>query len=146
MTPPPFGAQGAGILRKEAVDHHLPDRDLQTLQFAQELQGLADDQVFRQHHRHKAAGAGILQQTLHVLYRGGQVQQKLVQFVSLIRTPETLLHEAVLGQQGIQGLKPGADQIRRGQQPQRVPRGRGIHHDEVVGPGFRPAGDGTAKP
>ena len=61
---------------------------------------------------------------------------------ALIRTPETLLHEAVLSQQGIQGLKPGADQIRRGQQPQRVPRGRGIHHDEVVGLGFRPSGDG----
>ena len=84
LTPPRCGAQGAGILGKEAVDHHLLNRDLQALELAQELQGLADDEIFRQHHRHKAAGPGVLQQTLHLLHRGGQIQQKLVQFVSLI--------------------------------------------------------------
>ena len=145
MPPPRFGAQRAGILRIEAVDHHLRDRDMQPLQLAQELQSLADDQVFRQHHRHKAAGAGIAQQTLHLLHRGGQIQEKFVQFVALIRTPEPLLHEAVLGQQGVQGLEPAADQLRRGQQPQGMSGGRGIHHDEVVGPGFRPAGDGKQR-
>ena len=141
MPPPSFAAEGAGILRKKAVDHDLPDRNLPTLEFVQELPGLADDHFFRQHHRHKAAGPVILQQTLQAVSPRRPGPAEIVQFVRLIRTPETLLHEAVLGQQGIQGLKPGADQLRGGQQPQGVAGGRGIHHDEVVGLGFDPRGD-----
>jgi hypothetical protein len=142
---PGFGALRAGILRIEAVDQHFLDRYMQALQLVQKLEGLADNYFFPQHHRHKAAVAGILQQSLHLLHRRGQIQEKFVQFVPLIRTPEPLPHETVLGQQGVQGLEPAADQLRGGQQPQRVPGGRGIHHDEVVGPGFRPAGDGKQR-
>ena len=135
-----FRANRTIAFGKQFVDDDFAYRQQQPVGLVYDRDGLAQAHGLGQHDGNKTAARRILENAFHLLYRGAQFVEKIVEFIALARAGIGPLHVAVLRQQSLQHGQPFPQELGHGEQPQRVAAGRGIDHYAIVDALLDPGG------
>ena len=116
----------------QLVDDDVVHGELKAVRLPHDGDSLAQAHDLGQHHGNKTAAGRVLEYGFHLFYGAGQFIQKGVKIVAIAGTGKGPFHVAVLGQQSLQHGYPFPEELRHGEQPQRVTAGGGIDNNAVV--------------